>query len=127
MLEVGDDTRDYAGRLSEALAAGPRATAIIVSNSVVAARTLRVLQALGDAYPDRISLLAFEEPDWAELTSPQLSVIRQPVKAIAKEAWELLAAANAKRGVPCPAPGASAPRSNCAAPSDRLARERRRA
>jgi LacI family transcriptional regulator len=64
--------------------------AIIVSNSVLAARTLRVLQAMGDAYPCRISLLAFEEPEWAELTSPPLSVIRQPVKAIAKEAWELL-------------------------------------
>ena len=45
---------------------------------------------MGDAYPGRISLLAFEEPEWAELTSPQLSVIRQPVRAIAKEAWELL-------------------------------------
>ena len=45
---------------------------------------------MGDAYPNRISLLAFEEPERAELTSPQLSVIRQPVKAIAKEAWELL-------------------------------------
>ena len=45
---------------------------------------------LGDAFPSRISLLAFEEPEWAELTSPQLSVIRQPVRAIAREAWELL-------------------------------------
>ena len=32
----------------------------------------------------------FEEPDWAELTCPRLSVIRQPVRAIAREAWELL-------------------------------------
>ena len=42
------------------------------------------------SYSVEISLLAFEEPEWAELTSPQLSVIRQPVKAIAREAWELL-------------------------------------
>jgi LacI family transcriptional regulator len=90
VLEVGDDARAYSGRLAEALAVAPRPTAIIVSNSVLAARALRVLQAMGDAYPGRISLLAFEEPDWAELTSPQLSVIRQPVRAIAKEAWELL-------------------------------------
>jgi LacI family transcriptional regulator len=90
VLEVGDDARAYSGRLAEALAVAPRPTAIIVSNSVLAARALRVLQAMGDAYPGRISLLAFEEPEWAELTSPQLSVIRQPVRAIAKEAWELL-------------------------------------
>ena len=48
------------------------------------------LKEMGDAFPSRISLLAFEEPEWAELTSPGLSVIRQPVKAIAREAWELL-------------------------------------
>ncbi len=90
VLEVGDDPRDHAGRLSEALAAAPRPLAVVVSNSVVAARSLRVLKGLGDAFPSKISLLAFEEPDWAELTSPQLSVIRQPVKAIAREAWELL-------------------------------------
>jgi LacI family transcriptional regulator len=90
VMEVGDDPDDYARRLGEALQGPASPTAVIVSNSVVAARTLRVLRALKDAYPTRISLLAFEEPDWADLTSPRLSVIRQPVREIAREAWELL-------------------------------------
>ena len=64
--------------------------AVVVSNSVIAARAFRALKGAGDAFPSKISLLAFEEPEWAELTSPQLSVIRQPVRAIAREAWELL-------------------------------------
>jgi LacI family transcriptional regulator len=90
VLEVGDDPAAYARRLTKELRGGHLPTAVIVSNSVVAARTVKVLHGLGDAYPARISLLAFEEPDWAELTVPRLSVIRQPVREIAREAWELL-------------------------------------
>jgi LacI family transcriptional regulator len=90
VLEVGDEPLNHARRLAEALRAAPRPLALVVSNSVIAARALRALKGTGDAFPGRISLLAFEEPEWAELTSPRLSVIRQPVKAIAREAWELL-------------------------------------
>jgi LacI family transcriptional regulator len=90
VLEVGDDPGRHARRLGEALAATRLPLAVVVSNSVLAARALRALKGMGDAFPSRISLLAFEEPEWAELVSPQLSVIKQPVKAIAREAWELL-------------------------------------
>jgi LacI family transcriptional regulator len=90
VMEVGDGGSDYARRLTNALQGPAAPTAVIVSNSVIAARTLHVLRAMPKLYPDRISLLAFEEPDWAELTSPRLSVIRQPVREIVRAAWELL-------------------------------------
>jgi len=90
VLEVGDDPERHARRLGEALSAARLPLAVVVSNSVLAARAVRALKEMGDVYPSRISLLAFEEPEWAELVSPQLSVIKQPVKAIAREAWELL-------------------------------------
>jgi LacI family transcriptional regulator len=90
VMEVGDGAAAYARRLMDTLQGAAAPTAVIVSNSVIAARTLHVLRAMGDAYPSRISLLAFEEPEWAELTSPRLSVIRQPVREIARGAWELL-------------------------------------
>lgn len=90
VMEVGDGSVDYADRLARTFEAPDAPTAVIVSNSVVASRTLHVLQALGDCYPTRISLLAFEEPDWATLVSPRLSVIRQPVREIARDAWDLL-------------------------------------
>jgi LacI family transcriptional regulator len=90
VLEVGDEPQNHARRLAEALGAASTPLAVVVSNSVIAARALRALKGAGAAFPSKISLLAFEEPEWAELTSPQLSVIRQPVKAIAREAWELL-------------------------------------
>lgn len=90
VMEVGDGGEDYARRLSETLCDKAAPTAVIVSNSFIAARTLNVLRMLGDAYPARISMLAFEEPEWAELVAPSLSVIRQPVREIVRVAWDLL-------------------------------------
>jgi LacI family transcriptional regulator len=90
VMEVGDNIADYATRLTRALQGDTAPTAVIVSNSVVAARTLHILRTMGDAYPGRISLLAFEESEWAALLTPQLSVIRQPVREIVRGAWELL-------------------------------------
>jgi LacI family transcriptional regulator len=90
VMEVGDGGDDYARRLAGVLQGRAAPTAVIVSNSVIAARTLHVLRDLGDCYPERISLLAFEEPDWADLVSPGLSVIRQPVREIVRVAWGLL-------------------------------------
>jgi LacI family transcriptional regulator len=90
VMEAGDAPLEYVRRLTLALAEARRPIAVIVSNSALAARTLRVLHGLGSAYPSQISLLAFEESEWADLTCPRLSVIRQPVRAIAREAWELL-------------------------------------
>jgi LacI family transcriptional regulator len=88
-LEIGDDPAEQTERLNQALRAAPRPLAAIVSNSVVAARALHVLRDFPD-YPERISLLSFEAPDWADLVSPRLSVIRQPVQKIANDAWSLL-------------------------------------
>jgi LacI family transcriptional regulator len=90
VMEVGDGCEDYARRLSGALHDRGAPTAVIASNSFIAARTLNVLRTMGDAYPARISMLAFEEPEWAELVDPSLSVIRQPVREIVRVAWDLL-------------------------------------
>ena len=90
VMEVGVDVGEYARRLTDLLSAPRAPTAVIVSNSLIAVRTLHVLRTLGDIYPVRLSLLAFEEPEWAELVDPALSVIRQPVREIVGVAWDLL-------------------------------------
>jgi len=65
-------------------------TALIISNSLFAAWTLRAFRSLGIDYPRRVSLLVLDEPDWADLVTPTLSVVRQPTAAIARRAWEFL-------------------------------------
>jgi LacI family transcriptional regulator len=77
-------------RLALALTAAARPTAVIVSNSTFAAGAMRAIRALRLRCPDDVSLLAFDEPLWAELVSPSLSVVRQPTHEIARMAWELL-------------------------------------
>ena len=77
-------------QLALALTAPVRPTAVIVSNSAFAAGALRAIRALKLRYPEELSLLAFDEPEWAELVSPTLSVVRQPTRDIARMAWEFL-------------------------------------
>jgi LacI family transcriptional regulator len=90
VIEFDDNPLEYTRALSKLLTGPAAPSALVVSNSVIAAQTLRVLRALDIACPEKISLLAFEEPDWADLVTPRLSVIRQPVREIARRAWELL-------------------------------------
>ncbi len=72
------------GRMPEA------PTAIVASNSTLAAMTIRALNAHGIACPAQVSLLAFGEPEWADLVTPRLSVVRQPTDLMARRAWEFL-------------------------------------
>jgi len=90
VIEFDENPLEYARTLSKLLTGPGAPSALVVSNSVIAAQTLRVLRAVGIAVAEKISLLAFEEPDWADLVTPRLSVIRQPVREIARRAWELL-------------------------------------
>ena len=90
VMEVGDGGGNYARRLSGTLKGRHAPTAVIVSNSLIAVHTLHVLRTLDNLYPERISLLAFEAPQWADLVDPGLSVIRQPVGEIVRVAWDLL-------------------------------------
>jgi LacI family transcriptional regulator len=86
----GDEESSFLARLGPELGGAPHPTAIIVSNSALASWTFRALRALGIVVPDQISLLAIDEPEWADLVQPTLSVIRTPTRAIAFMAWEVL-------------------------------------
>jgi LacI family transcriptional regulator len=67
-----------------------RPTAIITSNSALTLALLRMLKARGFLCPRDFSMIAFDAPDWAEVTTPAISVVRPPTDVIARKAWELL-------------------------------------
>jgi LacI family transcriptional regulator len=77
-------------RFRDALEGPSVPTAIIVSNSMLAACMLRAFRALGIACPADMSLLTFDEPEWAALVEPPLSIVRQPTTEVAHAAWEFL-------------------------------------
>jgi DNA-binding LacI/PurR family transcriptional regulator len=51
---------------------------------------LQSLRTLEIAVPRDLSVLLFDEPEWAEVVAPPLAVVRHPTAAIARTAWELL-------------------------------------
>ena len=85
-----DDDARITVRLEELLRGPAPPTAIIVSNSVFAACMFRAFKALRIRCPDDVSLLAFDQPAWADLVTPRLSVVGQPTIDVARRAWELL-------------------------------------
>jgi LacI family transcriptional regulator len=90
VFESGFDEVSLTARLSEDFRKPLPPTAIIVSNSLFAAWAIRAFRSLKINYPKDVSLLAFDEPDWADLVTPRLSVVRQPTEAVARRAWEFL-------------------------------------
>jgi LacI family transcriptional regulator len=84
------DPEEIVARFVEVLKGPDGPTAIIVSNSMFAACMLRAFEALGIRCPDDMSLLAFDQPEWAGLVTPKLSVVRQPTLDVARKAWEFL-------------------------------------
>jgi LacI family transcriptional regulator len=81
------------------MASSQAPTAIVASNSMVALSLVQVLQKLKVRWPDDVTLLAFDEPVWAPILSPPLSVVRHPTQRIALEAWNRLLARTRSPGL----------------------------
>jgi LacI family transcriptional regulator len=90
IVECSYQESSFMAQFGPELAPDRRPTAIIVSNSTLATWAFRGLRSLGIACPDDVSLIAIDDPEWADLVQPTLSVIRPPTRAIALTAWELL-------------------------------------
>lgn len=94
-----DDSR-FAGQIRAILARDDRPTALIASNSALLIPLLRVLREMRLAIPRDLSLMSFDAPDWAEVLSPPLAVVRPPTEQIARIAWERLLKRMQQPGIP---------------------------
>ena len=88
--ESGDDEAAYIAAVAALVTGTDAPTALIASNSLIALWTVRAFRRHGIAFPDDVSLLAFDEPEWADIVEPRLSVVRHPVREIARTAWRIL-------------------------------------
>lgn len=86
----GDDPNDFAAQLGQMLAGPDRPTAIIASNTLVALWVIRTLRARELQWPRDVSLVVFEDPEWAALLQPRLTVLEHPTAEMARIAWDLL-------------------------------------
>lgn len=72
------------------IAATPRATAIIASDSIIGLDVFKACRELGVSLPSDMSLVSFHNADWTSVTSPPISVVEQPVYELGTTAAALL-------------------------------------
>jgi LacI family transcriptional regulator len=65
-------------------------TAIVVANNLMTIGALRALRARALRVPDDVSLVAIDDPFWAELVDPPLTTLAQPIQQMAESAATLL-------------------------------------
>src|SRR4051812_7648717 len=65
VIQRDPDDAVFARQVAAALRGPDAPTAIVASNSAIAMSLVRILQASGVRWPDDVSLLAFDAPEWA--------------------------------------------------------------
>lgn len=90
-VRMGASTPELASEIARAmLEAKDRPTAIIASDSVIGLEVFKTARAIGLSIPDDLSLISFHDADWTAVTSPPVTVVRQPVYRLGEMAAKLL-------------------------------------
>jgi LacI family transcriptional regulator len=90
VMAFGTDRSRFEAEVPARLEAADPPSALLASNSILAAWAMGALRRAGRHVPDDVALISFDDPDWAEFTDPPLTVLRQPIGAIAAAALRLL-------------------------------------
>jgi LacI family transcriptional regulator len=68
-----------------------RPTALMTGNNLMTIGSMQALRAAGLRVPNDISLVGFDDFDWADVFSPRLTAMAQPVEELGTRAIRLLA------------------------------------
>lgn len=88
--ETAYNNMTYQEMLEAALKEYPQTDGVFASSDVIAAQTLQVCNRLGIAVPQQMKIVGFDDVMLAQLTTPQLTTIHQPIKEMAETAVRLL-------------------------------------
>ena len=72
------------------LALANRPTALVVGNNLMTLGAMRAIRAAALAVPEDLALVAVDDPAWAALVEPPLTVVAQQVEKMAELAMALL-------------------------------------
>lgn len=89
-MVAGGDFRAEGGRRAAAELLEQGASAMVVANNLMAVGALLAVREAGIRVPEELSLVAIDDPPWAELNDPPLTTLAQPVRAMAAAAAGLL-------------------------------------
>lgn len=82
----------FLGQLAAVMRRPDRPTALLATNTQGVTIVTRSLRRLGLRCPEDVSLLAVDEPPWAEMSNPTLACVHPPADEVAQRGWELLLA-----------------------------------
>jgi len=85
-----DDPTQFQAQFTQMMRGADRPTALVVTSSPGVAWVVKGLRQLGLRMPDDVSLVAVNQPAWADVVAPEIAGVRPPACAIAQQAWALL-------------------------------------
>lgn len=88
--EAAYNNMTYRRLLEQALKEYPQTDGVFASSDVIGAQTLQVCYELNIAVPGQMKIVGFDDVSIAQLTTPQLTTIHQPIKEMAETAIRLL-------------------------------------
>lgn len=87
----GDDSiRGGIRGVESLLLAHPDITAVVVSNSTMSQGAIIGLNEMGISIPDRVSIIGFDNPEFARAVNPRMTILQQPVEEIGRKAAEVM-------------------------------------
>jgi len=91
LIKIGDHRSEsgYAA-IVQLLQEGSKFTAIFICNNVLTLGALKALQERQVQIPQQLSIVSFDDPEWARLIAPPLTCMAQPTYALGQAAAELL-------------------------------------
>ena len=89
LIKIGDFKKESGYRLTEEILKS-KPDAIFVTNEDMALGSILLLKNKNIKIPDDIAFVGFDDPEWAILINPPLTVVQQPVKTLAATAADIL-------------------------------------
>lgn len=102
LIRFGPPTSKTGYEMANALLSlDPPPTAIFTGNNLITIGALHAIQEKNLAIPDDISLVAFDDPEWASIIQPRLTVVAQPTYELGQIAATLVLKRIKDAGDPC--------------------------
>jgi len=91
LIKIGNFKKESGKKLTEELLKqSNRPEAIFTTNIDMSMGALIAIKEMGLSIPDDIGIICFDDSDWASISEPPITVIRQPVYQLGSTAAELL-------------------------------------
>jgi LacI family transcriptional regulator len=87
---MGESRKDSLSVLRSMLDAPHSPTAIFCANNLLARHTLHSLYRLGVKVPEQVALVGFDDFETADMLTPAITVVRQPLDSLGRLAGEML-------------------------------------